>query len=187
MLVAIAVPAVAQFSEAYTFLKAVRERDTTKVNAIIDNPSSTTINARDNRTGDGALHIVTRSRDLTWLSFLLGNGARADLQNNEGITPLMIASQIGWLEGAQRLIASRANVNLANSRGETALILAVQQRQLVLVRLLMSRGANPNHVDSAGGYSAIEYARRDGRSDQILRLLQAPPRTSSPQTYGPTP
>ena len=177
-------PAAAQFSESYNFLKAVRERDGEKVAEIVANPSSTAINTREHGSGEGALHLLVRGRDLTWLNYLLSRGARPDLQDNQGNTPLHLAAGIGWAEGAQILLARRANVNLPNGRGETALILAVQRRDLALTRLLMSAGADPRRTDSVAGYSALDYARRDNRSAAILRILEAPRQTQ--QTVGPT-
>ncbi len=176
LIATVAVPALAQnFSDGYAFLKAVRERDGGKVNEIVNGPGAAIINHRDPGSGDGALHIVVRNRDLTWLNFFLRRGARADLQNSEGATPLLLASQIGWVAGVEQLLDRRANPNLANSRGETPLILAVQGNHLPVVRLLLGRGADPNQTDSLQGYSAMDYARQDRRAAQILRLLEAPP------------
>jgi len=179
----VAVPAFAQFSDSFQFLKAVRDRDGEKVQAIVSNPSSTAINARERDSGEGALHIVTRGRDLTWLGFLLARGARADIQDNEGITPLMIAAQIGWIDGAETLLARRASVDVPSNRGETPLILAVHRRDLAMVRLLLSRGADATRTDSVAGYSALDYARRDSRAGPILRLLEA--QRATPQQTGP--
>ena len=174
LLAVAAVPAFAQFSESFNFLKAVRERDGGKVAEIVSNPSSTAINVRDSSTGEGALHILVRGRDLGWLSYLLSRGARPDLQDNQGNTPLNLAAQIGWTEGAEALLARRASVDLPNRRGETPLIVAVQRRDAAMVRLLMSRGADPARTDNVAGYSALDYARRDNRAGPLLRLLQAP-------------
>jgi ankyrin repeat protein len=184
LLAVVAVPAFAQFSDSYTFLKAVRDRDSDKVTQIASNPSSNAINARDSGSGEGALHILVRGRDAGWLRYLLARGARPDLQDNQGDTPLIAAARIGWAEGAEMLLARRASVNLANSRGETALIFAVQRRDLPLVRLLMASGADPNRSDSVAGYSALDYARRDNRAAAVLRLLEQP-RREPIQNYGP--
>jgi uncharacterized protein len=174
-----AVPAGAQlnFSNSYTFLKAVKERDGDKVTNLLASPSSFVINTRETGSGNGALHIVTRDRDLTWLSFLLGKGARADLQNEGGDTPLMLASQIGWVEGAK--------VDLANGRGETPLILAVRQRDVPMVRLLLAKGADPKHTDSVAGYSALDYAKQDGRAAAILKMLENPAPKPDREVAGP--
>ena len=176
-----AAPALAQFSESYTFLKAVRERDGAKVDTITSNPASTAVNARDRDSGEGALHILVRGRDLNWLVFMLARRARPDIASNDGTTPLMVAAQIGWREGAEQLLARGANVNLGNSRGETPLMLAVQRYDLTMVRLLLSQGADPNQTDNVSGNSAIDYARQGGaRSTAILRALEAPASRTTP-------
>ncbi len=189
MLALIAVPVVAQmgFSEQYRFLKAVRERDGSVVDEITSNASSVAINAREQSTGEGALHILVRGRDLNWLTFLLSRGARPDLQSSDGTTPLMLAAQIGWRDGAERLLTRRASVNMANNRGETALILAVQRMDLPMVRLLMAQGANPNQTDSVAGYSAFDYARQDRRGASIVRVLEGTDRQGSADTDAPGP
>jgi uncharacterized protein len=181
----VAVPALAQFSESFNFLKAVKERDGNKVTSIVSAPGSTVINARDQGSGEGALHFVVRDRDSRWLGFLLSRGARPDIADNRGNTPLTLAAQLGWVEGAELLLGRGANVNQANSRGETPLILAVQTRDPAMVRLLMSRGANPNLTDNVAGYSALDYARRDNRGQALVRILEAPQNQPSPQTQGP--
>jgi ankyrin repeat protein len=172
VLTLLAVPAFAQsYSESYTFLKGVRERDGATVQAIASRPNPAVLNARDGN-GEGALHILVRGRDLTWLSFLLARGARPDLQTSEGTTPLTLAAQLGWVEGAEQLLARGANPNLGNSRGETPLIFAVQRRDLPMVRLLVSQRADPNQTDNVAGYSALDYARQDRRAATILRELE---------------
>ncbi len=183
-----AVPALAQmgFSESFSFLKAVRERDGTVVQAMTSNPNPAVINARENATGEGALHILVRGRDLNWLGFLLARGARADLQSNDGTTPLILAAQLGWLEGAEQLLARRANPNLGNNKGETPLIFAVQRRDLQMVRLLHGQGANPNQTDNVAGYSALDYARQDSRAPEVLRALEARRARPGTSTVGPT-
>jgi ankyrin repeat protein len=172
----LAVPAAAQsYSDSYTFIKAVKERNGDKVTELVSQPGTIVINSKERSNGEGALHIVTRARDYSWLNFIMSKGARLDLQNNQGVTALSLAAQLGWLEGAELLLKYGASVDLPNNRGETPLILAVSQRHVPLVRVLLARGANPKRTDSASGLSAIDYATRDGaRSATILKMLQAP-------------
>jgi ankyrin repeat protein len=173
LLLMIAAPATAQsYSDAYTFLKAVKDRDGLKVQGLISAPGSIVINTRDQSNGDAALHYLVRDRDFVWLNFLLGRGARPDIQNKQGETPLTLAAQLGWTDGADLLLARRASVDLANGRGETPLILAVHKRDLAMVRILLAKGANPKRTDSAAGYSALDYAKQDVRAAPILRLLE---------------
>ena len=72
----------------------------------------------------------------------------------------------------QWLIGIGAKVDGANRMGETPLIIAVQQRELPIVRRLLDAGANPDRTDAAAGYSARDYATRDGRSRDILKLIE---------------
>jgi ankyrin repeat protein len=171
----LAVPASGQqtFSDSFTFLKAVKERDGDKVTSLVSEPGTTVINTRDRGSGEGALHILVRGRDLNWLAFLLGKGARPDIQTNRGETPLTLAAQIGWVEGAEQLISRRASIDLANGRGATPLILATQRRDVPMVRLLLSRGADPKRTDNVAGMSALDYARQDPRAAAVLKMLEA--------------
>jgi ankyrin repeat protein len=169
----IATPLVAQsFSDGYTFLKAVRERDGNVADRILSNPSSTAVNARDPSTGETALHILVRGRDVSWLTYMLSKGARPDSQSNDGTTPLILAAQLGWIEGATQLLARHANPNLGNRSGETPLIVAVHRRDIQMVRLLLGQRADPNQTDNLAGNSAIDYARQDPRAAAILRELE---------------
>lgn len=166
----LAMPAAAQFSDGYKFLKAVRDKDGGIVTEMIDQPGSTIINTRDYGTGDGALHIVVKRRDAQWLAFLLSKGARRDIRDAEGNTPLITAALLGFQEGIQ-LLAQGPVVNIGNNRGETALIVAVQKRDVATVRLLLAAGANPRQNDRIAGMSARDYAAQDRRSGAILKML----------------
>jgi len=182
-----AVPALAQmsYSDSYSFLKAVKERDAAKVNELVGGATGTiVINSRDRTNGEGALHYTVRARDIVWLAFLLGKGARPDMQSHRGDTPLTLAAQIGWVEGAEQLLLRRASVDLANGRGETPLILATQRRDLAMVRLLLGRRADPKRTDNVAGMSALDYARQDPRAGAVLKLLEA--RVAPKPAAGPT-
>ncbi len=171
-----AAPAGAQQASAgYSFLKGVKDRDAGKVTTALAGPGTVIVNSRERDTGDGALHHIVRGRDLTWLGFLLGKGARPDLSNNQGDAPLALAARIGWVEGAQLLLRRGASVDHVNAKGETALIVAVQNRDIAMTRLLLAQGANPKRTDSVAGYSALDYAKRDPRAASLVKLLEAAP------------
>ena len=179
------VVASAQFSESFTFLKAIRDRDGEKVMKSINQPGSIMVDTRDQSTGEAAVHIVTRGRDTTWLNFLLGRGAKPDTRDDTGTTALLIASQLRWAEGAEILLRRGANVNLGNSSGETPLIRAVQNRDLPMVRVLLAGGADANRPDNAAGLSARDYAARDPRAALILKAITDTRPVAKPQLQGP--
>jgi ankyrin repeat protein len=183
---AAAAPAIAQdFSNSYSFIKAVKDRDGAKVEKLLVAPGSTVNGAKEAGSGNGALHLVTLDRDMNWLGFLVGKGLKVDARNAQGNSALSLAAQLGWVEGAQLLLRYSASVDHSNNRGETPLILAVQNRDLAMVRLLLARGADPKRTDSVAGYSALDYAKRDGRAVAIVKLLEAP-RTTNKKMQGPT-
>lgn len=166
-----AMPAAAQFSDSYNFLQAVRERDGQKATDLVRKPG-TPIDTRDNNTGETPLMIVTKGRDLTWMNFMLGNGAKTEIKDRQGNTALIAAAQIGFTEGVQLLLRTGASVDAVNNAGETGLILATQHRDVATVRALLAARANPKLADRVAGKSALDYATEDARAGQILRLLQ---------------
>ena len=179
----IAAPAAAQFSDGYTFLKAVKDRKGEEAEKFISVPGSgaVIINTTADDTGETALHIVVARRDYDWLGFLLGKGAKTDISDKKGTTPLMLATQLSWGEGAQLLISMKAQVDGTNRSGETALIRAVQLRNAEMVRLLMKAGANPDKQDKVAGYSARDYAAQDGRANTILAIIEKGGKSDEPK------
>jgi ankyrin repeat protein len=176
-------PAAAQFSDSYNFLKAVRERDGAEAQKLLNDETSRVINTRDISTGETALMIVVQRRDLAWVRFLLGKGANPGTADRQGMTPLLHATLLGFTEGAELLLEKGALVDQANSRGETPLILAVQRRDTAMVRMLVARKANPDKADHIAGMSARDYARRDDRTGTMLALLDA--KADSDKPLGP--
>lgn len=179
--------AAAQFSDSYNFLKAVRERDGAEATKYLNDETTRVINTRDTSSGETALAIVIKNRDLSWTRFLLAKGANPGIADREGMTPLMHATLLGFTDGAEALLGRGAQVDQANSRGETALILAVQRRDAAMVRMLVKRGANPDKTDHIAGLSARDYAKRDDRTGTMLALLDAKDETTRPlgPVFGP--
>lgn len=177
-------PVSAQFSDSYNFLKAVDERDGSEAAKYLDEPGSVIVNTKRDGTGETALHIVVARRDETWLSYLLQKGANPNLADRKGVTPLMLATQLGFVEGAARLIKNKASVDGTNRSGETPLIRAVQLRNPEMVRLLLKSGANPDKRDAVAGLSAREYAAQDGRNSAILAIIERGGQAEEPKKSG---
>ena len=180
-------PAMAQFSKSWKFLEAVRNKDGQEVSDDLGDPSTNLINTHDSSTGQTALHIVTARRDLTWMEFLIAKGAEVDARDNHGVTPLVLATNLGFTEGVTLLVAHGAKVDEPSSTGETPLIAAVHRHDLALMRVLLAGGANPDRADSSGR-SARDYAMLLGKDNAAVTLLdsQAQTRRShAADSYGP--
>lgn len=187
---ALAAPLAAQmFSDGYTFLKAVKERDGDAVTEALNEPGSTLINSRDISTGHTALHIVTERRDSVWIKFLAQKGANPNIADKSGTTPLMLAVNLGFVEGAEALIKAGARVDVTNAAGETPLISAVHRRDTGLARMLLSNGASPDRTDNSGR-SARDYVALMHSNGQMLAELakadEARKGKDADKTYGPS-
>ena len=169
----IASPAVSQgiSSKGEEFLTALRESNGSKALNLAENSGSNVISHRAD-DGSTALHIVIRTRNSNWVGYLLSNGADKDAADKKGDTPLILAARSGNGEAAARLLMGGAQVDKSNRQGETALIVAVQQRQASIVSTLLKLGANPDKRDHAAGYSARDYATRDSRTKEMLKLIE---------------
>lgn len=173
--VSVSVPAAAQLSggsyDSEQFVKAIRESKSNDAVKLIQSRPSLA-NARD-LNGQTALDAAIENRDEDWTGYLLQQGADPNVPSGNGDTPLMAAARIGFPQAVDWLIGLHARLDASNRRGETALILAVQQRQIPIVRSLVNAGADPDKTDSAAGYSARDYARRDSRTPELLRIIKA--------------
>ena len=158
-------------SDGEAFLTAIREQDGAKVTEIAQRQGGGVV---DYRGYDGSTPLTTAMarKSSAYVSFLLSNGASPDIPDRKGDTPLLIAARGGFVDGVDRMLAARARVDLANRQGETPLIVAVQARQPSVVRKLLEAGANADKSDFAAGFSARDYAKRDTRNRDLLRLIE---------------
>jgi len=169
----VSAPAAAQYkgSDGSQFVDAVQKRDGNKaIQLITDHP--TIIDTKDGK-GDTPLIGTVRSSDGDWTVFLLNKGADTNAQGAGGDTPLIAAAKAGFDDAVPWLLGKGAKVDGTNKSGETPLIIAVQQRDAPIVKALIKAGANPDKPDSAQGYSARDYAKRDNRTPEMLKLIDA--------------
>lgn len=187
-LLVLSAPASAQFmSDGYKFLEAVKKKEGDKVTDALSEPGSTLINTRDITTGESALHIVVARRDKLWLEFLISKGANVNIRDVKGVTPLVLASNLNFIEGVEVLVAKGAKVDEPSQTGETPLIAAVHTRNLELMRVLLKAGANPDRSDNSGR-TARDYAMLDGRNSPLLAEIErsAKPKTANTKpVFGP--
>lgn len=181
-------PTLAQFSESYKFLEAVKKKEGQEVTDMLAKGSPNLINTRDVTSGETALHFVTTRRDLTWMRFLIERGANVNVRDARGVTPLVIACNLNFTEGVELLVESGARIDDSNNAGETPLITAVHNRNLPLMRILLKAGADPDRADNSGR-TARDYARLAGNPALLSTIeSEAKPKAKpgqGPQIFGP--
>ena len=131
------------------------------------------INARNN-DGETALHLIASASYLgqeVLADYLITKGAKVDLQNNNGETPLLVASQLGHDECVDIFIDCNANLLAVDFNGYTALHMAVAYNRTETVKLLLQKGADANAKDNEG-ITALHDAAGKGLYNVIYELVQ---------------
>jgi ankyrin repeat protein len=171
---ALQAPAAAQYlaDDGLAFIEAVRQADGDKAQELLRGHPAGLINYRAS-DGATALTLAVARSDETWTAFLLRRGADPSLPGKGGDTPLITAARVGFESAVDWLLQIGVKVDATNRMGETALIVAVQQRRPEVVRMLLQAGADPDKADHAAGYSARDYAQRDTRARDILKMIEA--------------
>jgi ankyrin repeat protein len=116
------------------------------------------------------LYSAIRANDLRQMKALLDEGASANAEGPDGITPLMAAAETGSLDAMKMLIDRHADVNAKNTFGSTALMLSVTDAKKV--RLLLDHGADVN-VAARSGRTALIVASFVNPSADVVRMLLA--------------
>ena len=131
--------------------------------------------------GNTAL-MEAASSSLVATRLLLGHGARVNVQNKWGDTPLMRAvaapceGMCSIPKCAEILLNHGANANTANRDGETALTLAAQlslydpAAALLDAKMLLAHGADAG-ARTANGNTALKWAKAGG-NPAFIRLIQ---------------
>ncbi|XP_064089070.1 ankyrin-1-like isoform X2 [Macrobrachium nipponense] len=113
------------------------------------------------------LHVAAAKGSLSLVQVLLNRQAtNVEAVDNDGYTPLMVASLRGHIDVVEKLIAFRAKPNNESHEGETALHLAVIHDNQSVVRSLLDNGASINKRTKDGStplhlaakYNAIRSA-----------------------------
>lgn len=85
------------------------------------------INSRSGQTGLTALHLAVRHGRVVMVRLLLSCGADANIQDIQGTTALMFASERGHTHIARLLLErSQCDLTLTDKRGQTALSIALR-------------------------------------------------------------
>ena len=79
-------PALAQFSDGYKFLEAVRKRNDKDLQELFEKGGPNLVNTRDQTSLDTGLHIAARQKNLRYVSFLIAAGANVNMRNANGET-----------------------------------------------------------------------------------------------------
>uniref|UniRef100_A0A1I7WS06 ANK_REP_REGION domain-containing protein n=1 Tax=Heterorhabditis bacteriophora TaxID=37862 RepID=A0A1I7WS06_HETBA len=94
-------------------------------------------------------------------------GVNPNMQDQEGNTPLILATQAGYTSIVELLLERfpTLNIDQVNNIGQSALMKAAIQGRISCARVLLRAGADPNLRDFSRGFCALEWAEYVGRTE----------------------
>eukprot|EP01097_Dermamoeba_algensis_P003859 TRINITY_DN2614_c0_g1_i2.p1 TRINITY_DN2614_c0_g1~~TRINITY_DN2614_c0_g1_i2.p1 ORF type:complete len:694 (-),score=137.63 TRINITY_DN2614_c0_g1_i2:185-2266(-) len=158
----------ANISEKISVLHLISQTGNLESAALLTE-SGAEINVRTSTNQQTPLHLAVLYNRLDMVSFLLQRGADPNLPDIGGNTPLMTASQMGFIDIARILVASHSDLHSKSSNKWTAIHLAAENGHSSIVEMLLKAGAA---IDDPGfaGQTPIYLASRAGdlKSVQLL-------------------
>eukprot|EP00658_Telonema_sp_P-2_P041356 TRINITY_DN2957_c0_g1_i2.p1 TRINITY_DN2957_c0_g1~~TRINITY_DN2957_c0_g1_i2.p1 ORF type:complete len:325 (-),score=80.37 TRINITY_DN2957_c0_g1_i2:156-1130(-) len=118
-----------------------------------------------------AIHDACRDGDEGMVEKLLGEPSNLNVADNEGHTPLMLASWEGHQEIVKMLLGKSAEVDLRNNMGNSALHLASWWGRTSTMQMLLEAGASIGAIDGDGDF-ALHHAARNNKIDAVRLLVQ---------------
>jgi ankyrin repeat protein len=134
-----------------------------------DGKAASDVNARE-VDGTTALHWAVRADNTEETRRLLRAGARPDVSNRYGVTPLALAAANGNAAILSLLIAAGADPNAPSAQHEPVLMTAARSGSVDAVRCLLDHGANVNAREPWQGETALMWAA-GGNHAAIAQLL----------------
>jgi len=151
---------------AQNIFDATRSNDTLRIKTLYALKADT-IDSK-NESGFSPLIIAVYRQQSNAARLLIRLGANLNTTSNEG-TALVAASYRGDLTMLNLLLAAGAKTDETNDDGVSALMYAAQLNHEKIVQSLIQQGAS-KHLRSKAGYSALDYAQKNGHK-ALLPLL----------------
>jgi ankyrin repeat protein len=149
---------------------AAMRRDTASLRSLLSHGADVNAPQADGTT---ALHWAAHWNDLEAAGLLIRAGAKAQIANRLGATPMMLAAENGNAAMIATLLKAGADVNApVLSHGETALMMAARSGNMDAVKLLLDSGAQENSAENLRGTTALMWAAEQSHPDVIALLLE---------------
>ena len=105
------------------------------------------------------------------LNYILDHGARVDVRDKKGNTPLHIAARYSNASKMKLLLERVNSVNEKNKNGDTPLHVAVQRSSVKIVELLLNKGANVLEKNNKGK-TPLDFAISQDDKTIVYLLLR---------------
>ena len=121
---------------------------------------------------DYAPCALAEKNNLEGLQILAEHGIDLNIQSEtdtDGMTPLTIAAQSGYIRMVNFLIEQKTDLNATSQSGMTPLMYAAQNGHQLIVKDLLANGADVN-IETEAHENALQFAK-ESKSDKVVQAL----------------
>ena len=159
--------------ETYLLHKAVRKGQIEKVITILDSAEDPKSLVNTEYGGQMPLHIAVEEGYVEMVPLLLKYGAKIEAVDEQGRTPLILASS-GYderFEITKILLENGAKIEAIDNEKKTALIHASKEGHTNTVNILLDHNANIEAIDDKKK-RPLMYASEEGHTNTVNTLLE---------------
>jgi ankyrin repeat protein len=149
-------------------LDAVRNGDHGRIRALLTQGANVNERLYDQST---VLSWAIDRQDEQSVDLLLKAGAKADIADAQGTTPVIIACQGGSPGIVQKVLAAGASAKVARWDGVSALSLCAAYSTADVLERMIAAGASPD-TPNAQGQTPVMYAASQGKADNVAVLVK---------------
>jgi ankyrin repeat protein len=121
--------------------------------------------------GTSALHWAALEDRLDIVEALLAAGAKPNVTNDYGRTPLAVALDHANAPITEALLKGGADPRMRLPGMGTALIAAARTGSAAVINLLLNTGVNPNELEPNTGQTALIWAAAEGHAEAVKALI----------------
>ncbi|XP_072300519.1 ankyrin repeat and EF-hand domain containing 1a [Eucyclogobius newberryi] len=137
--------------QIYKLIQCIHEND--KEN-LLKYGADDLINVTEPKDGLGVLHVAVAANNLELVSFLLSHGAVPNVQNKKGVTPVMMAAELGNYDLVDLLAQHKADMRLLDADGKGVLFYCIYptKSHTRCLQTALKHQADPNNVSTSGSH-----------------------------------
>jgi ankyrin repeat protein len=149
-------------------IEAVQHQGIQRVQVLLQ--QGVDVNQQQELDGSTALHHAAYVDDPAVVAALIKAGAKVNLANQLGVTPLMLACDSRNPKSVELLLDAGADPNARAEGGETAVMRAARVGNVQVMKLLLAHGGDPDAKEALQDQTALMWAISQQHSE-VARLL----------------
>ena len=164
-------------SSAVSYAIMYFSRDTDLVKKFVERADD--LNARPGNRGT-FLQLACQYGQVEIVNYLLDKGAKVDVIDQNGVSPLMMSMQSGRTQIAERLIEKGADIDRVDKQGRSVLLWATYSGNTKSIEFAATRIKDPNVADQ-GGTTALHQAILSNNADAVRIMLDNGAKLTEPK------